>query len=265
MPVVVHCPGCRAPLSVPESAEPQVAECPACHRPFTVSVPPAADAGTPEPAPGSDRRPRPVRPIVVGVVVSVALLAVGVVVLLRGDHTAGDAPSDAERDRDYHEILDLSYDIQAVRAGSGFWLGEYRQWAGLDDTLADRPAGNEVFTAYDALLRRLEAERLQKREAFVATHGFDPKDWKAHFARRYPEHDVIFDQIEAVVTRRCRVQAVQSSAHLLARREAMDPAAFDDYRAEYLRGLAPALIRDVRDEVRRLDSVASLREKVRGR
>jgi hypothetical protein len=199
------------------------------------------------------------------VVVSVALLALGAVVVLRGDPSAEDAQVESQRDRDYHEVLVLSYDIHGVRVGSEFWLGAYRQWAGLDDTLAGRPAGKEVFTAYDAILRQLEAERLQKREAFVAVHGFDPNDWKAHFARRYPERDAIFDQVEAVVTERCRTQAGQISAHLLARREAIEPAAFDDYRAEYLRDHAPALIRDVRDKARRLDSMVSLREKVHGK
>ena len=253
MPLVVACAGCRNQLTVAESPAAYVVGCPWCRRPVAVPAAPPADpfaaiSAEPESRPARSARPRSLRPLFVALGVAAALVAAALL-LGRGAATA-------ERDRDYHEILDLSYDIQAALVASKFWISDYRKWPGMDDFGEEPRPGNEVFLRLDGLYHVLDAEKLQKRKAFVARHAMEWKDWKPEFVKRHPERDVIFDEIEAAVKRLTERQADALSAHLSTHRGRTD---FRTYRLEYVRRETPRLVQELRDEVRKLESAATLR------
>jgi len=79
----------------------------------------------------------------------------------------------------------------------------------------------------------------------------------------YPEKGIIYDEIKIVVRKCCQRQADTLSAHLFPLKIKMDAHEFELYRIEYI-GYG-SLADEVQSEVRKMDSIVKLREKIFGK
>lgn len=307
MPFVVACPTCRQSLTVHEEAAGQQVSCPHCRYPLTVpDAPESNDADSSSEFDSTDspsERPRRRKGEATGgkwglwlavLLGAVLIVAVAVVVVSRGrgrverDAVAVIGGSDSEGDRGYMEVLELSYEIDAVLKMTQFWLTDYSRSAWLDDARSTE-AALVVSGWCETTSQALQDNQTQRRKRFAERHGMDSKEWRPAFTKRYPERDIIFDEITGVVRKRCAFQLADISKHLDAKYKAIhkelsteadaDPRVnaefaargpqmienrLHEYRMTYLRQRAPQMIREVQEEVKKLDSIRQLRAKVNG-
>lgn len=238
----------------------------------------------------SRKRPFPlaVLLLIVGIPVGLTLVggAVGLFLLFRGSPAAV-LPNDRERDEDYLAILDLKFEDQAVLALTESWLKARGGWLDEFGAASDRAA---VADYGEAQHQALEKQIATNRQVFISRHGVDDQAYKAEFLKRYPERNVLFDEISAATRDIGQRQKLAVLTHLNAKSDQIgkelsaeadrDPrvnaeyarrgfAMVDErmrvYRTKYLTDQAPAFFKEARDAVNKMDSVKRLREKVRGR
>lgn len=187
-----------------------------------------------------------------------------------------------ERNADYFEILETSFEIVAVLEAANFWRVDYSRYPAFSDSRAGEAADFVSDTASDYSYI-IEKQQVKYRGEFVKKHGMDSKDWRPQFTKQFPERDVIFEEIKVVVRTVSQRQIRAVNDHLQKKKSELltqmekDPILADamvkgdnfekhnaEYRERYLRDQAPKMIREVEDEVKQLKSIHELRKKVMG-
>jgi len=133
----------------------------------------------------------------------------------------------------------------------------------------------------------LEAATVVNRKMFVDWHAMDSKAWRPEFIKRYPERELINDEITVMVRDLCSERQSELARHLLGQWDKIskelnakadqDPAfnarmarngvkmiedAWHEYRMRYLEKEAPKLGKEVRAAVKKMYSIQRLKTKV---
>lgn len=309
MATTFACPACSKSLRIPATAAGRTARCPACQHRFQV---PAAEAPSEvplsldEPHDAGGRRSS--RGTLIGITLAVLVAGVAVAVLVRSGGSAkspaaggstdqvtpastpaATAAKDsvAERDKDYLRVLLGLYEYHGVLAGAKFWTGDHSTSAGFND-LRGALAANAAVRAFDPDIRTLDTASVEDRKSFTDWHGMDSPKWRPEFTKRYPERDVIFDEVAATIRDLCVARRGTWTEHLVledlpritkelndladkdrvwnAKMAPSGPQVIDDrwheYRMTYVSKEAPKLVADIRAKVRGLDSIVRLKAKV---
>ena len=182
-------------------------------------------------------------------------------------------------------ILDTLYELDGLASGAGFWLKENDR-AGFND-IRGSAAALVLTRAFDPSLRSLEASSVEKRKMFVDWHGMDSKAWRPEFIKRYPERELIHEEIRVVVRDLCSEYQRDISSHLVDQQAKIgeellakadtDPEfngrmarsgskiiedQWHEYRIRYLQKQGPKLAEAIRIAVKKMDSIVRLRAKV---
>src|SRR5262249_19508187 len=105
--------------------------------------------------------------------------------------------TDAGGGREYMKVVDKVYEINGLAHGAKCWL-KVDSKPGFKD-LRGTEAAMVMARAFDPAIKSAEFASVEQRKMFLDWHGMDSKTWRAEFIKRYPERELINDEIQVVV------------------------------------------------------------------
>jgi hypothetical protein len=187
-------------------------------------------------------------------------------------------------DADYHSVLAVSFEEQAVDAYKLYWLRDAGKlpWFHDPKSIRNDTAGTQACLFAVELCGQTSADlasrKLELRKRFFDRHRIDYPDYKASFNERHPQTKLIFDEIVEETGKVARLRSsplilkLGSEATRLFRLppggttreeiEALDEQ-FWKFRTELLRSEVPSGIKAVRSRAMSLLSVKALAEEVK--
>ena len=158
----------------------------------------------------------------------------------------------------------MNFDKVAVLRFSEVWLDNYGNMV-VFKGLKGHAAAKIMWDHGDIVTQGIERHKVELSLRFATVHGKTYQDWTSDFKKRYPERDVIFDEIQ--VTTRDHVKLWQMpkvTDALLDKSLAGDEDKFNSFRERYMVSVAPGMAKEVRDKASRLESISRLRKRVMG-
>lgn len=318
MPIPTVCPSCCKKLSAPDNAAGRKVKCPGCGNSLTIPNSDANEESYTQPfVSDRDRTKHRLKAssgsrkmvfVAASLAVVISLAALGAVLLggkggkqtdrtdppavptTTGTPSATSIPtgtgSIADRDRDYFSVDEAGFEITGLLEGEMAW-GRGAERAAWFDDLKGPEALLAVNAEFRKVVRPVQDLQLRKRKEFVEKYGVDSKTWKIQYLTRYPESEIIFDEIKSLAEEVCLSQRTDVSSHLVLKQKQFhdelsaaadkDPAInaqfarngpkmIEDrvhtYRMEYLSKQMPGLIEKLRTKLTTMESITKLRAKV---
>jgi hypothetical protein len=188
-------------------------------------------------------------------------------------------------DQDYFAELRLAYESHAIVCLARFWINEGEKLPGFHETSLTgstraTAACNMACDLCEKARKEVEGERTELRKAFVARHRMDSADYKATFKKRFPERDVIFDEVAQDAELFARTEATLWTGKLVDERSKIVGKAIQEFdqgnalnldaayaqwwdaREAMLRAEVLREIRLVRERARNLTSIRSIEERL---
>jgi hypothetical protein len=214
------------------------------------------------------RQSHPVAWIVVGTLAVLCAIMAGAIVVITNNSRQPITilplgQGKIEKDRDYWAITEAGYDLVASASMVIFWSGPDSRH--LQDDF-DRPDDGRAVLRDTCRIRADGFERMQlmARQDFLRIHQMDSKNWREEFNKRFPERELIFDEVKLEIRTICADQATGIAMALSKRFDARDQVAYRAYRAEYFKKMAPVLYEEALAKIKKLPSIVGLRKKVLG-